>query len=360
MKKRIAILFNEPTIKSGNDKVFVTEKIKSSELTFDNLISMPENLIDMSEVGVLEEKEDIQKVLENNGYEAVIFNVSDDIELLIQFLKSEKIDLIFNIVESLGEESIHEMHVAGIYNLLNINFTGSDAKTLSLCLDKIRAKEILIANKISTPNFTNLDYGERFCGETINLNYPVIVKYRAQDASIGIANDSVASNFDDLSSKIYSLWELQKEPLIIEEYIDGRELNVAVIGNKNPIALPISEIVFDTLPEELPKIVSYNSKWMKGTVEYENTVGVCPAKIADELRIELQKSAVKIFKIFGLRDYARIDFRLDKNNKPFVLEVNPNPDITDEAGFARSAKTFGFTYDEIVLKIVEMAFDRTK
>lgn len=360
MKKRIAILYNEPIIKTENEKNFASQVLNQKELTFDKISSLSEKMIDMSEVGVLEEKEDIERVLIAAGFETVIYNVSDNISDLVKFLNSERIDLIFNIVEGLGDESIHEMHVAGIYDLFNLNYTGSRARTLGLCLDKVRAKEILIANNIPTPKFTKLFFGENFNKKSINLNYPVIVKYREQDASLGIANDSVAFNFSDLSNKIYDLWDNSKEPLIIEEFINGREMNVAVIGNSEPMALPISEIAFDTMPSDLPKIVSYNSKWMKGTVEYENTIGVCPAKIPKALTLQLQKYAVEIFKIFGLRDYARIDFRLNENLEPFVLEVNPNPDITDDAGFARSAKTFGFSYDEIVLKIVQLALERSK
>ena len=314
----------------------------------------------MSEVGVLEEKEDIQRVLEKYNYEAVIFNVSENIKELIQFIENEKIDLIFNLVEGLGEESIHEMHIAGIYDLLGKNYTGSAARTLGICLDKARTKEILSHHKILTPNFTTLYYGENFTKAQINLKYPLFVKFREQDASLGIDNNSLVTTFKELKDKVLDLWSQHQGSIIIEEYIDGRELNIAVIGNEKPIAMPISEISFDTLPKNYPKIVSYNSKWMKGTVEYDHTVGICPADLPKNLTTEMQKIAVEAFKILGLRDYSRVDFRLDENNIPYVLEVNPNPDITDDAGFARSAKAAGYSYEEIVAKIIEMALNRSK
>ena len=144
----------------------------------------------------------------------------------------------------------------------------------------------------------------------------------------------------------------------MEEYIEGRELNVAILGNGKPTVLPISEIDFSGLPAGYPKIVTYDAKWLTGSIEFEGTKGVCPADLPPTVETRIRDLALQAFNIMGCRDYARIDFRLTKNNKPYVLEVNPNPDISDDAGFIRSTTTYGYTFNEAIGKIVEGALKR--
>ncbi|MEX0602784.1 MAG: ATP-grasp domain-containing protein, partial [Bacteroidota bacterium] len=154
------------------------------------------------------------------------------------------------------------------------------------------------------------------------------------------------------------VFQTYDQPALVEEYIEGRELNVAIIGNKRPIILPISEIDFSGLPANYPRIVTYNAKWMQGTHEYVGTVGVCPAPIPAELERKIREIALKAYRVMGVRDYARVDIRLDKESQPFVLEVNPNPDISDDAGFARSAREYGMSFEETITRIVEYALER--
>ncbi|MEK7670840.1 MAG: D-alanine--D-alanine ligase, partial [Bacteroidota bacterium] len=137
-------------------------------------------------------------------------------------------------------------------------------------------------------------------------------------------------------------------------------LNVAVIGNKRPVALPISEIEFSGLNPGMHKIVTYAAKWLNGTVEYEGTNGVCPAPLEQAMEAQLKETALKCYQLIGCRDYARVDFRLSADGVPYVLEVNPNPDISDDAGFARSARAYGFTFPQIIGKIVESALERVQ
>ena len=145
----------------------------------------------------------------------------------------------------------------------------------------------------------------------------------------------------------------------MEEYIEGRELNVAIIGNKQPMLLPISEIDFSKLPSGYPKIVTYNAKWVEGTPEYDGTVGTCPAQLDPAVEQRVREIALRSYQLMEIRDYARVDIRLDASNSPFVLEVNPNPDISCDAGFARSARTAGLTFDDMIVRIVETALERS-
>jgi D-alanine-D-alanine ligase len=317
----------------------------------------PRPLVDMSEVGVLEEKEDIARALQALGYRTSIFNVNGELERLIAFLRGDRPDLIFNLCESVGNEAIHEMHIAGIYELLEIPYTGSDPLTLGTALNKVRVKQILSYHGIPTPRFQLIKSPVRITIDQ-NLDFPLIVKPSREDASLGIDRSSVVNNLTELRKRVRHIVEHFDQPALVEEYIDGRELNVAIIGNRKPITLPISEIDMSTLPKEYPRIITYNAKWLKGTVEYEHTRGVCPALLPPPLEARIKELALLAFHAVGCRDYARVDVRLSKDHQPFILEVNPNPDISDDAGFARSSTAHGFTFDSMVQSIIECALER--
>ncbi len=186
----------------------------------------------------------------------------------------------------------------------------------------------------------------------------MIVKPSREDAGIGIETASVVSTIAELRKRVRHVIEQHDQPALVEEYIDGRELNVGILGNRKPVVFPISEIDMSTLPKQYHRIITYNAKWMKGTDEYEHTKGICPAPLPPALEATIKEMALKAYQVLGGRDYARVDFRLSKENKPYILEVNPNPDISDDAGFARSARAYGYDFDELAGKIVECALER--
>jgi D-alanine-D-alanine ligase len=363
MKKRVhvAVVFNEPTIETENGRKYISEngRLEAMVSHADAVQSLPKSCVDLSEVGVLEERESVERILQHSGYKTSLFNVNGDIKRLIAFLEEKQPDLIFNLCESVGNESIHEMHVAGIYELLGIPYTGAGAFALGTCLNKVRTKEILSYHKIPTPRFALYKNIAEVNIDDLELNFPLIVKPSLEDASLGIENASIVENIAALRKRIRFIFQNYDQPALVEEYIQGRELNVAVIGNKRPIALPISEIDFSTLPEGYPKIVTYNAKWVEGTEEYAGTKGICPADVPIEVERRAKELALKAYRIMGLRDYGRIDMRLDKKNQLHVLEVNPNPDISDSAGFARSVRAYGFSPEEAINRIVEYALERT-
>lgn len=358
MRKKIhvAVIYNEPVSASEPERKFISEAGTLEEGP-DETNRNKRNFIDLSEVGVLDEREDIGRALQALGYKSSVFNVDSNLDRLIAFLKDEKPDIIFNLVESVGNRSIHEMHVAGLFELLGIPYTGSDAFTLGLALNKVRVKDILIANRIPTPRYQLIKSSIKIALNE-DLRYPLIVKPSQEDSSIGICTDSVVENAAELRKRVRYIIEQFDQPALVEEYIDGRELNVAILGNKKEIVLPISEIDMSTLPKSYRRIITYNAKWVKGSEEYECTNGVCPAKIPQEIETLIKEYALKAYRLIGCRDYARIDFRLNEKNEVFILEVNPNPDISDEAGFARSAGAYGFQFDELIGKIVEYAMER--
>ena len=360
-KVHVSIVFNEPTTDTNGVRRYISQNGKIEEFaTREQLLAgLSPETVDLSEVGVLEEREHVQRVLHDAGYQTSLFNMNGDIKRLIRFLEQKKPDLIFNLCESVGNLAIHEMHVAGIYELMGVPYTGAGAFALGTCLQKARVKEILTAHKILTPRsivfatVNDLEDGH-------DLNYPLIVKPAREDASIGIENDSVVRDIHALKKRVRHIFSEYEQPALVEEYIEGREINVAILGNKKAVVLPISEIDFSGLPDDYPKIVTYNAKWMQGSPEFIGTVGVCPAKLPAEVEKRAKEMALKAFKLMGLRDYARIDIRLTKNFTPYVIEVNPNPDISDDAGFARSARAYGLSFEETVCKIVEHALERSR
>ena len=169
-------------------------------------------------------------------------------------------------------------------------------------------------------------------------------------------------NDAELKKRIEYVLDEHKQPALVEEFIDGREINVSVVGNDNPVIFPISEIDFSRLPDELPKIISYNSKWMYKTVEFAGTKAVCPAEnlSADEIRV-IQDTTKKVYRLLGASDYARVDMRF-KNGIPYVLELNPNPDIAsdvpEDTGFTRSAKAYGWEYSYLIQQIIGFSLKR--
>ncbi len=363
MKKRIhvAVVFNEPTIETAEGRKYISENGRLEAMASHSRVieSTPKTSIDLSEVGVLEERESVERILQQSGYRTSLFNVNGDVKRLIAFLEEKQPDLIFNLCESVGNESIHEMHVAGIYELLGVPYTGANALTLGTCLNKVRTKEILSYHQIATPRFALYKNISELNIDDLDLNFPLIVKPAFEDASVGIENASIVENVAALRKRIRFIFQNYTQPALVEEYIEGRELNVAIIGNRRPIVLPISEIDFSALPEGYPRIVTYNAKWVEGTEEYAGTKGVCPAEVSVEIERKAKDMALKAYRVMGLRDYGRIDMRLDKKGQLYVLEVNPNPDISDSAGFARAVRTYGFTPEEAITRIVEYALERT-
>ena len=357
-KTTITIIFNEPAslLKRDSQKV-VSE---AGELTQELPQSFEGDIppVDLSEIDVLEQKEEIAAALKELGYKPTVFNVDGDISRLVNFLKSKKPDLIFNMCESVMNNAIHEMHVAGIYELMGVNYTGATPLVLGTALHKFRVKEILIVNGLPTPRYQvvktpmNFEFDER-------LQFPLIVKPSREDASIGITPASVVYSLDELKKQVHHVIENFDQPAVVEEYIDGRELNVAILGNRKPIALPISEVDMSTLPAHLPRIITYNAKWLKGTDEYECTKGVCPALLPPELEERIKSLALEAYQLVGCRDYSRVDIRLSKDYQPYIIEVNPNPDISEDAGYMRSARTYGLSFSETIGKIVECALERT-
>ncbi len=249
------------------------------------------------------------------------------------------------------------MNVAGLYELLQLHYTGSNPLTLGSCLNKVRAKEILTFHKINVPPYRVFNSPDEVSRKKVR--FPAIAKPIHEDASIGISNSSVVYDRDHLQELLATMLKKFKQPILVEQFVEGREFNVAIVGNDEVVALPVSEIDFSTMPTGYHHIVSYEAKWMPDSVEYKSTVPICPAKINRRIEQKIQNTAIRSYQAMGCRDYARVDMRMDKTGNVFVLEVNPNPDLSPNgSGFARSAAAFGWSYGQLIDNIVQSAIKR--
>jgi D-alanine-D-alanine ligase len=314
-------------------------------------------LNDLSENGFKREISKIKQSLKKYYSDVNTFAIDRDVQKTIRRINSYKPDVIFNFVESVEGIASYEYCMAGLFELLGYEFTGNVPSCLGNCLNKSRTKNILRSFGINTPQSVTVRKSEKVTAKNINLTYPLILKLLNEDASIGISEFSVVKDFKSLNKQLQFLQKTYRQDILIEEYIEGRELNVAILGKT---VLPVSEIIFKGLPDNLPKIVTYDGKWMKDSTYFRFTNPECPARLNKRTLKKVEETALAAFDAINCRDYARVDIRLDKNNKPYVIEVNPNPDISTDSGFARAASAAGMDYPELLFRISQLAISRKK
>jgi D-alanine-D-alanine ligase len=347
---RIAVIYNEPNVTP--DEEHWTNRSAPCDRA-----GAP--LLDASEFNVRQEAQLIGELLEQGGHEVVLF-AADDALALARFLHEERPDAIFNCCESFRGDASLELNVAALYELFGIPFTGSSPLALGVALDKDVAKALFHAHGVPTPAHFVADVGGAV-PDPAPVGFPCIVKPLREDASIGIDAHAVVRERAALLRRIEFVWTEFRQPAIVEEFVDGRELNVAVLATsaREMIALPISEIVFEGAAAEGVRVLSYGAKWFVNSEEYRTTMSKCPAELPSELQERIRKVALRAARAVGLRDYGRIDLRLRSGDDAiFVLEANPNPDITFDSGFVGAAKAAGRTYAAIIREILERALER--
>jgi len=307
----------------------------------------------ISAAEVLEQADAVQEALRKLGLEQRAFVLEDNIGNLVRALESFKPDVIINLCEGAFGDSRLEMNMPCLLELMRIPYTGSPPLTLGLCQNKGLTKDILKSNGITTPRYQVLNSFDHWKGE---IEYPLFVKPLREDASLGVTKESFVTNEVELRNRVRYVIERYEQPALVEEYVEGRELNVAIFGNESAEVLPVSEIVFE-FSDDRPKIVDYLAKWIKDSEEYQKTKPVCPANMDSSVKKKVENAGLEAYKALGCRDYARVDMRL-KDDTPYVLEVNPNPDISPDVGFARSLGAAGIPFEEFVERLISFALGR--
>lgn len=262
--------------------------------------------------------------------------------------------VIFNWTESWGSDGSNYWTIPEHLEKLGFVYTGSDGECLKETIDKVATKKKMLASGISTPK-TKIYEGNKPNGWN---TFPAIVKPAREHCSTGVTREAVVDNSEQLHARIaYNLNEYGPWGVIVEDFIEGNEYNVAVWGNERPEVLPIGMIDFSGFDDYHDRICSFDAKWSEGSKEWNNTSVICPAPIDEELRKRLEGLAMATYKLFGIRDYARIDIRV-RDGVPYVLDVNSNPDITTSGGLVRSMNRAGYSYGAGVAKILAMAASR--
>jgi D-alanine-D-alanine ligase len=303
--------------------------------------------------------QDIEKTLKERGYKVSFFDFND-LAKAFNDLKNSDIDLVFNVCERINNSSLLEPHVASILDTLQIPYTGSNPFTLGLCIDKIRVKKLLSYHKIPTPEWDYVYSLDDDIRE--DLKYPLIVKPANTDNSIGITNDSVVRNPQELRRQLEKVIKEIGRPALIEEYIDGDEYDVPIIGRsaEDLRVLPLARSIFDNLPSNLWHIYPFEAKYTDGG-EYNKIVVQRPPKnIGKKLEALLGEIALDTYNILDCHDYGRIEIRVDKNNNPYVLELNPNPSLDRDGTFSASAEVIGLDYGDFLEEIIRLAIKRYK
>lgn len=344
-KASVVVLYNQV----GED---VYEKIRDVDPA--TLGFVPEYPLDVATAK--EEYEEIARALRRAGYRARAVNLQNDLRRLERVLKRSRPEVIFNLVEFFHDDAGLESAIASVFELYKIAYTGAPPFTLELCQRKGFTKQVLQQHGVPTPRFQILHHPH--VPKTLRLRYPLIVKPAWEDASSGVGEGSVVYDRAGLARRVAHVYAEFTQPLLIEEFIDGRELHVSVWGNGDEIeVLPPIEVDFSDLPEGHPRLISYEAKWDPLAEVYHRIHALCPAPLPKPVWRRVEQVAIAAYRATGCRDYARLDLRL-RRHKPYVLEVNPNPDLTESVSFMESAEVAGYAFSEALAEIVEMALER--
>jgi D-alanine-D-alanine ligase len=307
-----------------------------------------------SEHEILFTTEFVQRTLTQASYEVSTLRVCRDPSVLLDGLRDARPDVVFNLFEGLADSGETEAHVAGILEWLEVPYTGCPYQTLCLARSKHLTKYLLAGAGLPTAGFFVI---EDVPVEECSLGWPVIVKPANQDASVGVDQGSVVTNLDRLNERVAYLLDNYGPPVLVEEFIRGREFNVGVIETPELRVLPVSEILFVEKDPGFWPIVTYDAKWKPGTRDYEATPPAYPARVAPRLRSRVEKLSLQAFRLLGCRDYARVDFRV-RGGKPYILEVNPNPDFSPTAGLAGGLESAGISHTRFTVDLVQRAIAR--
>jgi D-alanine-D-alanine ligase len=268
----------------------------------------------------------------------------------IERLRKGRFDLVFNMCEGVDGVAALEPSVIAMLELMAVPYTGSTSFTTGLCLRKHVVNALLASAGLPVPDFVTLRAGEA----VPSIGFPAICKPTAEDASIGIEQKSVVRTKRALAQRVEAMHQRWQQ-VLVQRYVEGREVNVGILGDQ---VLPVAEIDFSGMPKGKWRIVSYKSKWESGSDEDAGTAPRCPADLGKELEAEVRRVALAAWRLVGGTGYGRVDMRIDAEGRPWILEVNPNPDIAPNAGLARMAGVAGLNYPRLIRTVCQLGARR--
>ena len=298
----------------------------------------------------------VAQALAEGDHSVEVLAIHGEVERLVQGVRENAPDLVFNLMETFGKSQLGAVGVVGLLDLLGVPYVGGGPGEFYLQEDKGLTKKLLAFDGIKYPDFAV--FGRAADLETGgNLRMPLIVKPLRMDASIGIDAKAIVAGSKDMMERVALIHRKYKDAALVEEYIDGREFYVGILGNDLPKAFPPIEIDFSGLPDGLPKILDHRAKWVKSSAEYKGTKAVV-ATLAPELEARLQKVALDAYRALRVRDYGRIDLRLTDTGDVYVIEVNASCYLEKSSEFAMGAKAAGMEHPALVRRIAELAIER--
>jgi len=297
---------------------------------------------------------DVKQALLRIGHEVQVIGVYDDLAPLRKTIEEWKPDIAFNLLEDFAGNSALDYYVVSFFEMMRLPYTGSNPRGLLLARDKALSKKLLAFHRISVPDFEVFPFGKKLGRRLRRMAYPVIVKSLMEEGSIGIAKASYVENEKELRERVNLIHEKVKGDAIVEQFIDGRELYVTVMGGLKLEVLPIRELVFGNMEPGVPKMATYKVKW---DAKYRERWGIeyqFARNLPNGMAEHVGHVCKRIYRTLGMSGYGRIDLRLDANGKLYVLEANPNPGIARDEESTLSAIKAGFSYDSFIQHILNL------
>jgi D-alanine-D-alanine ligase len=296
---------------------------------------------------------DVEKCLLEKGCRVEKARLTPNPASFLRHFQAFRPHVIFNLVEDVAGDATKEKSAIGLFELLGVPFTGNGNLPIAVCLNKAMAKRILLTASMPTPAFRVI-HDPR--DTDLDFSFPAIVKPLREDGSLGITARSVVNTRAQLSRRVAYVRDNFRQPALVEKFVEGREFQVSLLGNRRPRVLAVSELSYEGLPAGLPRIVTYSAKWHTESKYYKHTTPVVPARAEPALVKKLAAIARGAWEVFELRGYARVDFRVRRDH-PYVVDVNPNPDISADAGLAKAARHAGLSYADLIFRVVRLALE---
>jgi D-alanine-D-alanine ligase len=314
----------------------------------------PDDIVGKSDEEVLAYKAeyDVMTGLRELGHEVQALGLYDDLTPLRRAIQDFKPHIVFNLLEEFRGDQMLDQNVVSYLELVQVPYTGCNPRGLMIARDKALSKKILHYHRIRVPRFAVVPAGRKLRRKPARLEYPLIVKSLAEESSFGIAEASLVNNDERLAERIAFMHANVGTGLILEQYVDGRELYVGVMGNARLQVLPVWELEMRRLRSDAPRIATRRAKW---NLKFQKRRGVeiGPARaLPPEVERLLVKTTKRLYRLLQLSGYARVDFRLDTEGRPYFLEANPNPDIGYGEEFAEAAEAAGIDYEPLLDRIL--------
>jgi D-alanine-D-alanine ligase len=295
---------------------------------------------------------DVTTTLGEMGHEVKVVGVHDDLSVIRPAAEEFRPDITFNLLEAFADVTTFDQNVVSYLELLRLPYTGCNPRGLTLARDKSLSKKLLAYHRIPVPEFTVVRRGHK-ANLPKRMRYPLIVKSLVYEASAGISQASVVENETQLARRVQFIHENIGTAAIVEQFIDGREIYIGVIGNERLQVFPVWEMFFTNMGDGQRRIATERVKW---STKYQERHGIQTdqASLPDDLAARLKHFAKRVYRALDLSGYARIDLRLDANQRPFVIEANPNPQLAYGEDFAESAERAGVSYEQLLERIITL------